>query len=157
MDGQSLSLVDLEGHGRKIFDDVDVSRTVGWFTTLFPVLLNLGEASHPGDALKVVKNSCVASQIEVLAMVCCAISDDKIEETLETLLQAEVIFNYLGQFDQTFSELSLFGLAQESSGPTRSLQGKRCHLLEINGLVSGDSCDWTGRTARTFIEPRLSP
>jgi len=43
MDGQSLSLVDLEGHGREeIFDDVDVSRTVGWFTTLFPVLLNLG-------------------------------------------------------------------------------------------------------------------
>jgi len=35
MDGQSLSPVDLEGHGREIFDDVDVSRTVGWFTTLF--------------------------------------------------------------------------------------------------------------------------
>jgi len=62
------------------------------------------------------------------------------EETLETLLQAEVIFNYLGQFDQTFSD---FFVGLESSGPTRSLQGKRCHLLEINGLVSGDSCDWT--------------
>jgi len=76
-----------------------------------------------------------------------------IEETGDSC--KEVIFNYLGQFDQTFSELSLFGLAQESSGPTRSLQGKRCHLLEINGLVSGDSCDWTGRTARTFIEKPL--
>jgi len=39
MDGQSLSG---SGHGREeIFDDVDVC-TVGWFTTLFPVLLNLG-------------------------------------------------------------------------------------------------------------------
>jgi NRPS condensation-like uncharacterized protein len=39
---QSL-LLDLEGHGREeIFEDVDLSRTVGWFTTIFPVLLDLG-------------------------------------------------------------------------------------------------------------------
>lgn len=36
-------------------------------------------------------------------------------------------------------------LAQESSGPAQSLQGKRCHLLEINGLVTGGQLrlDWT--------------
>jgi hypothetical protein len=44
MDGESRSPMDVEGHGREeIFDDVDLSRTVGWFTTIFPVLLNLGE------------------------------------------------------------------------------------------------------------------
>jgi amino acid adenylation domain-containing protein/non-ribosomal peptide synthase protein (TIGR01720 family) len=145
--GDRSLLVDLEGHGReKIFDDVDVSRTVGWFTTLFPVLLNLGEASHPGDALKVVKEQLRGIPNRGIGYgLLRYLRDDKIEETLETLPQAEVIFNYLGQFDQTFSELSLFGLAQESSGPTRSLQGKRCHLLEINGLVSGGQLrlDWT--------------
>lgn len=145
--GNRSLLVDLEGHGREeIFDDVDVSRTVGWFTTLFPVLLNLGEASHPGDALKVVKEHLRGIPNRGIGYgLLRYLSDDKIEETLETLVQAEVIFNYLGQFDQTFSELSLFGLAQESSGPTRSLQGKRCHLLEINGLVSGGQLrlDWT--------------
>ena len=37
-------LLDLEGHGREeIFADVDLSRTVGWFTSLFPVRLDLGE------------------------------------------------------------------------------------------------------------------
>ena len=31
-------LVDLEGHGREaLFEEVDVSRTVGWFTSLYPV------------------------------------------------------------------------------------------------------------------------
>jgi len=36
--GERSLLVDLEGHGREdLFEDVDLSRTVGWFTTLFPV------------------------------------------------------------------------------------------------------------------------
>ncbi|MDP9968765.1 non-ribosomal peptide synthase protein (TIGR01720 family), partial [Variovorax paradoxus] len=41
--GRSTSvLFDLEGHGREeIFDGVDLSRTVGWFTSLFPVCFDL--------------------------------------------------------------------------------------------------------------------
>jgi hypothetical protein len=36
-------LVDVEGHGREeLFDDVDLSRTVGWFTTIYPFLLETG-------------------------------------------------------------------------------------------------------------------
>src|SRR4029079_11306796 len=55
--GSSQFMVDLEGHGREaIFDDVDVSRTVGWFTTLFPVWLELEtEAAGPGAALRAIK------------------------------------------------------------------------------------------------------
>jgi len=35
--------VDLEGHGREEFlSGVDLSRTVGWFTSLFPVRLDIG-------------------------------------------------------------------------------------------------------------------
>ena len=40
--GASATLVELEGHGREpLFDDVDLSRTVGWFTSLYPVVLDL--------------------------------------------------------------------------------------------------------------------
>ena len=53
--GRSL-LLDLEGHGREtIVEAVDLSRTVGWFTTHFPVLLDLERPSCPGEALKSVK------------------------------------------------------------------------------------------------------
>jgi len=45
-----------KGHGRDVFDDVDLSRTIGWFTTIFPVVLKLEGASHPSDALKAVKD-----------------------------------------------------------------------------------------------------
>ncbi|MFJ8311767.1 MULTISPECIES: amino acid adenylation domain-containing protein, partial [unclassified Streptomyces] len=41
----AATLVELEGHGREQFtDDVDLSRTVGWFTSVYPVLLGLGDA-----------------------------------------------------------------------------------------------------------------
>ena len=54
--GQGALLVDLEGHGREeLFDDVDLSRTVGWFTTLYPVLLQVPPGSGPGQALQAVK------------------------------------------------------------------------------------------------------
>ena len=53
-------VVDLEGHGREeLFDGVDLSRTVGWFTTLFPVALDItpGADADPGVLLKSVKES----------------------------------------------------------------------------------------------------
>ncbi|MGH3782239.1 MAG: condensation domain-containing protein, partial [Pseudonocardiaceae bacterium] len=54
--GRSRVLVDLEGHGREdLFPEVDLSRTVGWFTTMFPVALDLLPSGDPGGVLKSVK------------------------------------------------------------------------------------------------------
>ncbi|HBL59459.1 MAG TPA: non-ribosomal peptide synthetase [Cyanobacteria bacterium UBA8803] len=136
--GNRALLVNVEGHGREeIFEDVDLSRTVGWFTTLFPVLLHLGEASDLGAVLKVVKEQLrgIPNRGIGYGVLRYLKDDQEIRETL-ALFQAEVIFNYLGQFDPMLSASSLFGLARESSGATRSPRGKRSHLLEINGLVS---------------------
>ncbi|WP_246063161.1 condensation domain-containing protein, partial [Paenibacillus ehimensis] len=48
--------VNLEGHGREeIIPDVDVSRTVGWFTSQFPVVLELGQDEPVGQRIKRVK------------------------------------------------------------------------------------------------------
>ena len=47
--GEGRVLVDVEGHGREeIFEDVDLTRTVGWFTTIYPVVLEIGETSENG-------------------------------------------------------------------------------------------------------------
>src|SRR5205823_14796292 len=54
--GRRTLLVALDGHGREdLFEGVDLSRTVGWFTSLFPVLLDTSAALDPGSALKRVK------------------------------------------------------------------------------------------------------
>ena len=55
--GRERVRVDLEGHGREeeLVEGVDLSRTVGWFTTVYPVVIELGERGRWGEELKGVK------------------------------------------------------------------------------------------------------
>ena len=142
--GKNTLLVDLEGHGREdIIDRVDLSRTVGWFTTIFPVVLDLGQAVELGEALKTIKEQLRSIPNRGINYgILRYLSND---ERLESLPQAEVKFNYLGQFDQVLSESSIFRPAQESVGSMHSQQGNRNCLLEVNGLIVGGQLrlDWT--------------
>ncbi len=146
--GSSFLLVDLEGHGREeIFDDVDLSRTVGWFTTIFPVLLHLEANNNPGEALQAVKQQLQnipnrGIGYGVLRYLC---KDTEIIEQLQTRPSAEMRFNYLGQSDQVLAESSLFATALETKSASRSLNGKRSYLIDINGIVVGKKLqlDWT--------------
>ncbi|MBW4569115.1 MAG: amino acid adenylation domain-containing protein [Tolypothrix carrinoi HA7290-LM1] len=135
--GENSLLIDLEGHGREeIFEDVDLSRTVGWFTTIFPVHLNLENANDPGKALKSIKEQLRAIPNRGIGYgLLRYLSQDKQIAEQFSSSKAEVAFNYLGQFDQVLPESSLFSLVQGSSGSTRSLRSKRTHLLEINGGI----------------------
>ncbi len=55
---QDRVVIALEGHGREdLFDGVDLSRTVGWFTTMFPVGLDVPRDADLGTALKTVKEN----------------------------------------------------------------------------------------------------
>jgi len=54
--GRDDVLFDLEGHGREdMIDGVDISRTVGWFTTIFPVALSIDRNADIGSHIKYVK------------------------------------------------------------------------------------------------------
>ena len=121
-------LLDLEGHGREAISDLDISRTCGWFTSIFPFAVNAkGEAN---DVLNHVK--------QVLATLPQNGLDFGILRYLKHLSPAEkshIVFNYLGQFDQLFSSTGLFELAEEDYGSTHSPKGLRPYLLEINALV----------------------
>ncbi|GCE14872.1 non-ribosomal peptide synthetase [Tengunoibacter tsumagoiensis] len=137
--GQENQLIALEGHGREdLFEDSDLSRTVGWFTSLYPVVLQIDMGSDEGTALKNIKEQ--LRQIPqhgigygLLRYLC---QDDELLEELEEWPQPHISFNYLGQFEQSSIGNELFRMVQEAGGPARSLQGKREHLLEINGIVS---------------------
>ena len=139
-------LIDLEGHGREeIFEDVDLSRTVGWFTTSFPVLLSL-EADDPVEALRSIKEQlrCIPNNGIGYGLLRHLSGDADIAEQLRALPQPQINFNYLGQLDQIQRGSSLFGLARESVGAERDLKGGRPHLLEIVGCVIGGclQMDW---------------
>ncbi len=136
--GAESLLIDLEGHGREeMAENVDVSRTVGWFTTIFPVKLDLRSNENIEDDLKTIKTALRSMPQRGLGYGALRyLSDDlSLTEALRSLSQAPVSFNYLGQFDQVLSHLSLFRFAKESCGPWHSPHAKRRHLLEVLALV----------------------
>jgi amino acid adenylation domain-containing protein/non-ribosomal peptide synthase protein (TIGR01720 family) len=146
--GARSLLIDLEAHGREeqIVKDVDLSRTVGWFTTIFPVRLELGATGAPGEALKLVKEELRGIPHRGIGYgVLRYLYGAEVAEKLRVLPQAEVSFNYLGQLDQVLPESSLFNAARESSGPTRGLHEGRRYVLEIIGSIIGGQLRMTWR------------
>jgi amino acid adenylation domain-containing protein/non-ribosomal peptide synthase protein (TIGR01720 family) len=138
--GQRWLLVDLEGHGREgLFDGVDVTRTVGWFTSLYPVRLDLESATDVGSALKTVKEQMrrIPRRGVGYGVLRYLSGDREVVEQLRAQPPAEVSFNYFGQFDQVLPENAPLGPAPESSGPVRSRRGQQQYVLEISGSVVG--------------------
>nr|WP_308737839.1 non-ribosomal peptide synthetase [Nostoc sp. 'Peltigera membranacea cyanobiont' N6] len=145
--GNSTVLINLEGHGREeLFSDVDLSRTVSWFTSLFPVLLQLPSINQPREIIKSIKEQLRAIPNRgigygILRYLC---KDATVNEQIQTIPASEISFNYLGQFDQVQSETG-WKFAPESSGSSQSLKQIRDHILDINALVvEGElRIDWT--------------
>ena len=136
--GESSILIDLEGHGREqLFADVDLSRTVGWFTSLFPVRLQKLANNHPGENLKSIKEQLRAIPNHGIGygILRYLSTDREIRSQIRATPQAEVSFNYLGQFNHRQSQAGNWQFASESMGFTQSPQGHRLYLLDINALV----------------------
>ncbi|MFJ4804925.1 condensation domain-containing protein [Streptomyces murinus] len=106
-DGGSV-LVDIEGHGREeITDGVDLSRTVGWFTTMYPVRFDLGlpdladaRAGGPtvGAALRQVKETLRAIPDHGIGYGLLRHGNSRTGPGLAALGIPEIGFNYLGRF-----------------------------------------------------------
>jgi non-ribosomal peptide synthase protein (TIGR01720 family) len=166
--GEQTLLIDLEGHGREeVVEGVDLSRTVGWFTTLFPLRLHLDSTATPAHALKTVKEQlgCIPKRGIGYGVLRYLTQDTEVTGKLRALPQAEVCFNYLGQADQVMAGSGSFRLVQEAIGPYRTPRGSRRYLLEVNGRLADGQLqfDWTysehihrrdtiERVAQNFIE-----
>lgn len=144
---ESRLLLDVDGHGREdIVEGVDLSRTVGWFSALYPVLLEW----DPDDDMEAVLRSVKVKLRSVpnrgigYGLLRYMSYHAEITPAWKAARQAEICFTYLGQFDQALNSASLFALARESPGPFRSERGLRSYLLDIVGSVVGGQLlvDW---------------
>ncbi|WP_370937945.1 non-ribosomal peptide synthase/polyketide synthase [Amycolatopsis sp. cg13] len=122
----SQPVVDLEGHGREeLFDGVDLSRTVGWFTSMFPVALDVPDGW--GAALKAVKE-----QLRAVPRRGIGYGALRYLAGSAPVIEPQVSFNYLGQFDLPGGLTLHRELALDVSPDT-----VRPHLLEVVGRVEG--------------------
>jgi len=141
-------LVALERHGRQVVGEkeLDVSRTVGWFTTLTPLCLDLGHGQDVGEALKSVKEQLrqVPGGGLAYGLGRYLVPDDELVARLQALAQPQVVFNYLGQWDELLSGAWPFDIAPEAAGPTADPQGKRPYLFKINAWIASGrlQVDW---------------
>ncbi|WP_198315810.1 non-ribosomal peptide synthetase [Chitinophaga tropicalis] len=129
--GYQQITIGLEGHGREsLWPGVDTSRTTGWFTTLYPVLLDMKR-----------KDAVIVSVKEQLRQV-----PDKgagfgvlryirKEPSLQGILPWNILFNYLGQFDNISDEESLLAAADEYAGNEVSGNFPIRELISINSMI----------------------
>ncbi|AFZ33413.1 Non-ribosomal peptide synthase (plasmid) [Gloeocapsa sp. PCC 7428] len=128
-------LLDLEGHGREdLFADVDLSRTVGWFTIIFSVRLILNDR-HPATALKSIKEQLrqIPHNGISYGLLRYLTNDQQVRSRLQNLPAAEVKFNYLGQIDNSIANFIKSPVSNQ-----RSRFNNRCYKLEINGWIAED-------------------
>ncbi|HET9226172.1 MAG TPA: condensation domain-containing protein, partial [Thermoanaerobaculia bacterium] len=117
--------IGIEGHGREpLFDDVDLSRTVGWFTSSFP--LRLDPRGVKENLRRVPRRGIGYGVLRYLADA----------EPLRNQPRSEASFNYVGRVDDPGE--GPLRLASDPGGAASDPRNPRPHPLAIDALVLGD-------------------
>lgn len=136
--GSRDSIIEIEGHGReeaalaelaRLTAQPDLSHTIGWFTTIFPVHLRVCES--PSETLAETSRR-LREQRSSLAYSFIRAAEPSLSIT------PGVLFNYLGQFDQTVAGLDHFRFSDADTGAWHAPAASRTHPLEINCIVLHD-------------------
>ncbi|WP_426135736.1 non-ribosomal peptide synthetase [Pseudomonas sp. PWP3-1b2] len=135
--GHDSALIQLEGHGREtLFDEIDLTRSVGWFTSAYP--LRLTPLAEQGASIKAIKEQLRGVPHKGLGYgVLRYLADDLIQHTMAALPSAEITFNYLGQFDQSFGADALFHPLDESAGQAHDPDAPLPNALSVDSQVYG--------------------
>jgi amino acid adenylation domain-containing protein/non-ribosomal peptide synthase protein (TIGR01720 family) len=149
--GRRRHVISLEGHGREDASGaLDLSRSVGWFTSLYPLALEAGDDAIA--TLKAVKEAVRAVPEKGLGY---GVLKHLAGADLPELIGQGLTFNYLGRFDD--SEGALFSLSSVTPANPRDPQGPLANALAVDGQVRGGQLHlgWTfsrERFSRDSIE-----
>jgi amino acid adenylation domain-containing protein/non-ribosomal peptide synthase protein (TIGR01720 family) len=144
--GERVLGVDVEVHGREaeLVGGVDVTRTAGWFTGVYPLVLALpGEWAAAGDAYGAVLKS-VKEQLRAVpggglgyGLLRYLGRDERVRRRLAEGGEARLSFNYLGQFDGVLGGSEEFTVAWEGAGRAQAEESEREHELSVGASVGG--------------------
>src|SRR5579871_561033 len=137
--GETAVTIDMEGHGREaLFDDVDLSRTIGWFTSLYPVTfafdMNVPQRQALRDIHQQVRR--VPNKGLGYGLLRYLTGATELRRSLQERPIPEISFNYLGQFDQMLANGSVLAGVVTDLSLACSPRQPRAHLLEVDCLVA---------------------
>ncbi|WP_241014566.1 condensation domain-containing protein [Burkholderia sp. Ac-20379] len=129
--------IDVEGHGRNAFDDeaLDLSRSIGWFTSIYPVFV---DAPADGEAARLIKG--VKQRLREVPRHGAGFGALRYldgDATLAALPAAPILFTYLGQLEQMAGNPDFYRGTLEAAPGIRSPRQRRTHLLDIVAYVAG--------------------
>ncbi|WP_344931045.1 condensation domain-containing protein, partial [Aquimarina addita] len=150
--GHNKVIIGLEGHGREQLSiDIDVSNTVGWFTSLYPVLLSTKKNSSLGEIIKSIKEELRLVPDKGIGYGALRyLHPDKEVKKAFSGVHWDIVFNYLGQLDNALESNSWLtgfeGFSEDQNNNNRYLENK----LEINGSITGGELilDWNYSTSK---------
>ncbi|MCY7930376.1 condensation domain-containing protein, partial [Bacillus inaquosorum] len=131
--------ISMEGHGRESYlEDIDISRTVGWFTSIYPVWLDMSHSDHKnkderlGHLIKQTKDMLHRIPHKGAGYGVLKYTNKKWDSEKGS---PDISFNYLGQFDQDIQSKA-FEVSDIKPGNEISPNWERPHALDISGAVS---------------------
>jgi non-ribosomal peptide synthase protein (TIGR01720 family) len=137
--GFSKLLIDIEGHGREqCIEGVDVSRTVGWFTSIYPVYFDISEIRKNniffGAVIKYVKENLRSVKDKGIGFgILKYLADNDTVNLLQQSHKTEILFNYLGVID---GNQRLLKTCPVDFNFDIDLRNKLPYLIEFNSFVA---------------------
>lgn len=151
--GRSTFRVGIEGHGRiDLTPGIDVSRTVGWFTTYWPVVFELTNDEPLPEVLRMVREQVAAVPGEGLGygVLRYLTADDGLTRELSALPAPEVSFNYIGRQRPSRARDLRCRPLDALFGVSRDARACRHSLIEISATVLDDRLELACRYSRNI-------
>ncbi len=127
--------IEVEGHGREEVGEIDVSRTVGWFTVIAPIVVERGREVE--ETLRRVKEEVRGMEKGGIGygLLRYMRGDEEVSERIREMGEGEIIYNYLGRVEEVVGEEG--GMKVRGGGGRSRGEGKRRYKLEVTGYVEG--------------------
>ncbi|MCB2354692.1 non-ribosomal peptide synthetase [Clostridium estertheticum] len=134
--GQDKAIINMEGHGREeINTNINLTRTVGWFTSIYPILLDMKFCEDISYHIRYVKESIRRIPNKGMGYgVLKYLTSDENKKNVELKLCPEICFNYLGQFGMDM-DTEMFSMSDIYAGSPVSPETSRPYKFDINGMI----------------------
>ncbi|MDQ0273892.1 amino acid adenylation domain-containing protein/non-ribosomal peptide synthase protein (TIGR01720 family) [Cytobacillus purgationiresistens] len=133
--GNEMFLINMEGHGRESMkNDINISRTIGWFTSIYPIKLDAQYSDDKALLIKKIKEMIrgipnKGMNYGIIKHLCPFNNNEVFTEKEE----AQISFNYLGEYGKDLN--GPFGLSSLPLGKSINSKSVRTHDIEIIGKV----------------------